>query len=337
MSRYRQLVAEALRSVRISSPTRFHWHGASGPVLPPDVESAMEPETARRYLVHTLQAHFYASFYCPGAARPRRPEAYLQPQLGFTPFLQSLSSANAGTGSREPGWLVVRRDDDGQVVVVRDGLTLWARPEEVAGSAEPGAAVSVLLPKELFRLSPGFYMALGDAALDSEATTIVRFYWNLRREGAAVLMAMLTAAFNQEALGFRLKVLNHPEGYSRCDAAVLYVSRRDYGRAADIVAATYPAIACHLKPAIPALTKPLAEGLGLAEDPGPAGDSFGMHRCRLLADAVVRAHERGTGSAQASPEDVEARFGEEGISLDRPYLNPGSADDYALLLPGRRA
>ncbi len=48
-----------------------------------------------------------------------------------------------------------------------------------------------------------------------------------------------------------------------------------------------------------------------------------MHRCRLLADAIVRAHERGAG--QARLEDVEARFGEEGISLDRPYLNPGSS------------
>ncbi len=336
MSRYRLLVAEALRAVRISSPTRFCWHGASGPVLRPDVESAMEPETARRYLIHALQTHLYASFYCPGSARPHRPEGDLPPQLGFTPFVQALSSANAGAGSREAGWLVVGREEDGRVVVSRDGLTLWARPEEVAGPAEPGATVSVLLPKELLRLSPGFYMALGDAALGSDSAAIVRFYWNVRSEGATALVAMLTTALNQEALGFRLKVLNDPGGYSRCDAAVLYTCRSDYDRAADIVAATYPAIACHLKPAIPALTKPLAEGLGLAEEPRPAGDSFGMHRCQLLADALVRAHERGAGSAQARVEDVEARFSEEGISLDRPYLNPGSADKYALPLSAPR-
>lgn len=336
MSRHRQLVAETLCAVRISSPTRFCWHGACGPVLPPDVESAMEPETARRYLVHALQTHLYASFYCQGSARPHRPEGDRQPQLGFTPFVQSLSSANAGAGSREAGWLVVRREDGGQVVVSRDGLTLWARPGEVADPAEPGATVSVLLPKELLRLSPGFYLALGDAAFDSDSTTIVRFYWNLRSEGATALVAMLTTALNQEALGFRLKVLNDPGGYSRCDAAVLYTCRGDYDRVADIVAATYPAIACHLKPAIPALTKPLAEGLGLAEDPGSASDSFGMHRCRLLADALVRAYERGADSAQARLEDVEARFNEEGISLDRPYLNPASADDYALPLPAPR-
>lgn len=335
MSRYRRLVAEALRAVRISSPTRFCWYGAGGPVLPSDVESAMEPETARRYLVHALQTHLYASFYCPGSARPHRPEGDLPPQLGFTPFIQSLSSANTGAGSREAGWRVVRRDD-GQVVVSHDGLTLWARPEEVVGPAEPGATVSVLLPKELLRLSPGFYMALGDAAFGGDPAAIVRFYWNLRSEGASALVALLTTALNQQMLGFRLKVLNDPGGYSRCDAAVLYTSRSDYDRAADIVATTYPAVAGHLKPAIPALTKPLADGLALAEEPRPAGDSFGMHRCRLLADAIIRAHERGAGSAQARLEDVEARFTEEGISLDRPYLNPESADDYALPLPALR-
>jgi len=332
MSEYRQLVAEALDAVRVTSPTRFSWHGACGPVLPPEVESGMDAQTARRYLVHALQAHLYASFYCPGSARARQPARQIQPQPGFTPFVQALSAANTGTGSREAGWRVVRRTGDGKVVVARDGLTLWAQPGEVAGPAEPGAAVRLLLPKEMLRLSPGFYLALGDAGLDPDGATVVRLYWNLRSDGAAALISMLTAALNKDRLRFRFKVINDPEGYFRCDAAVLYIVHGDYGRAADIVAATYPAIARHLKPAIPALTKRLADGLGLAEDPGPGGDSFGMHRCRLLADAVVRAHEHsGPGGARLS--DVETRFAEEGLSLDRPYLNPRSADDYALALP----
>jgi hypothetical protein len=333
VSGYRLLVAEVLDAVRVTSPTRFSWRGACGPVLPTEVESEMDPQTARRYLVHALQAHLYASFYCPGSARARQPARQIQPQPGFTPFVQALSAANAGAGSREAGWRVVRRTGDGQVVVARDGLTLWARPGEVTGPAEPGAAVSVLLPKELLRLSPGFYLALGDAGLDPDGATIVRLYWNLRSDGATALVSMLTAALNRNALRFRLKVINDPDGYSRCDAAVLYIERGDYDRAADIVAATYPAIAGHLKPAVPALTKPLAEGLSLAEDPGQANGSFGMHRCQLLAEAVIRAHERAADPAKATIEDVEARFDEEGVSLDRPYLNPGSADDYALALP----
>src|SRR5262249_36782520 len=143
-------VAEALGALRVTSPTRFAWHGACGPSLPPEVESGMDAQTARRYLVHALQAHLYASFYCPGSARARQPTRQIQPQPGFTPFVQALSAANAGTGSHEAGWHVVRRTGDARVVVARsDGLKLWAWPGEVAGPAEPGAAVSVLLPKEL--------------------------------------------------------------------------------------------------------------------------------------------------------------------------------------------
>jgi hypothetical protein len=334
VSGYRLLVAEALDAVRVTSPTRFSWYGVCGPVLPAEVESGMDAQTARRYLVQALQAHLYDRFYCPGSARVRQSARQIQPQPGFSPFVQALVAANGGSGSREAGWRVVRTTDDGrQVVVVRDdGLTLWARPEEVAGPAEPGAAVSLLLPKELLRLSPGFYMALGDVGIDIDGATIVRLYWNLRSDGATILLSILTAALNCDGLRFRLKVVNDPGGYSRCDAAVLYIERGDYGRAAEIVASAYPAIAGHLKPAVPALTKRLADGLGLAEDPGPDSGSFGMHRCQLIADAVIRACEHGAGPAGAQLSDVEARFGEEGLSLDRPYLNPGSADHYALPL-----
>ncbi len=77
------------------------------------------------------------------------------------------------------------------------------------GPAEPGATVSVLLPRELLRISPGFYLALGDAAFAGDSA-IVRFYWNVRSEGASALVAMLTTALNQQGLGFQLKVLNDP-------------------------------------------------------------------------------------------------------------------------------
>ena len=44
------------------------------------------------------------------------------------------------------------------------------------------------------------------------------------------------------------------------------------------------------------MTKALAPGLGIAEDPGE-GNSFGLHRCGLIAEGLLRAREAG----QASP------------------------------------
>ena len=66
-------------------------------------------------------------------------------------------------------------------------------------------------------------------------------------------------------------------------------------------------MAGHLRPGTPALTKPLGEGIGLAEDP-PGGDSFGMNRCGLLAEAMVRAAERGVRTGQERLALVEEAF-----------------------------
>jgi hypothetical protein len=82
-----------------------------------------------------------------------------------------------------------------------------------------------------------------------------------------------------------------------------------------------------LKAETPLFSKPLAHGLGLAEDP-KTGENFGTSRCRLLAEAVCKAHERGLDSAEARWNEVIAAFAAAGLSLDRPHLNPGSTDRY---------
>jgi hypothetical protein len=83
-----------------------------------------------------------------------------------------------------------------------------------------------------------------------------------------------------------------------------------------------------LKASTPAFTKPLAPGLGLSEDPAGGLDSFGMTRCGLLADAALRAAELGAVTIPERLDVVAARFAEDGIDLDAPYLNSGSTDRY---------
>jgi hypothetical protein len=335
MNDYQRLVASALEATVIHSATAYSWFGKRMDDLPAETERAMTPATARKYLLHTLQSQLYSDFYCPGAATPARDAPRGAPPPRFTPFVQALSAANAGHGSREPGWLV-RAVEDGQVVVERDGLRVWVRREEVSapkGGLVPGAALRVRLPKELLNLFPGFYMVLGDEGLSPDADQqLVRFYWNLSTEGAARLVRAATARLNRARLPFRLKVVNEPERYTRCDAGVLYVRRADYSTVARLVQAIYREVVGQLKPATPAFTKPLAPGLGLAEDPG-RGESFGTHRCKLLADAIIRAHELDRQSVDDRLALVTARFAEAGISLEAPFLDPGSADVYAFRAP----
>ena len=139
-------------------------------------------------------------------------------------------------------------------------------------------------------------------------------------------MHVLTSRLNSASLPFRAKVVNDPARYTRCDAGVLYVHRHDYDAVAPVVRATYRELADGLRPATPAFAKPLAPGLAVAEDPGD-GDSFGMHRARLLAEGIVAAGERGSDDAVAV---VAERFAAAGLDLDKPYVNPGSPDRYAL-------
>lgn len=331
MSVYRQVVEAALEALRIETPTSYSWYGEQSPPLPPDVVAEMGEDTARDYLCDRLQGQLYTNFYCSGGAAPPRPERLAMARPGGASlFTDSLSRANTGTGSSESGWKVVREEDDGRLVVRREGLSLWARPAEVrGGDLSPGSEVSVTLPPELLRLSPGFYMALGDRKLRVEEA-LVRHYWHLGSQGGVALVAAGTRAFNQAGLPFRLKVLIDPEGYSRCDAGVLYTPRGLQAEVADLLPAVRAEVAEHLRPGTPAFTKRLADGLGVAEDP-PGADSFGTHRCRLLADAMVRAFELGLETTADQATLVERHFEEHGVGFDRPYLNAGSDDEYELV------
>jgi hypothetical protein len=284
-------------------------------------------EVAREYLLYTLTNRLYAQFYCPGTAVPARPVARRgHGRAGW--FVAALAQANAGVGPWEPGWTVEALD--GPAVVVRRGdLRFLARADQCrpAGAAPASdGSVSVRLPKDLLGFSPGFYMALGDLPLTADAP-LIRIYWNLLPRAAQPFVAAVTAELNGARLAFRAKVVDDPAEFTRCDAGVVYLARSDFGVARPVLAGIVAGLAAQLDPEVPALTKPLAPGIGLAEDPGPEHQSFGQHRCRLLAEGIVRAHDRGEPTLKV----VADTLAEHKVQIDRPYLRAGSdADPYEL-------
>jgi HopA1 effector protein family len=82
----------------------------------------------------------------------------------------------------------------------------------------------------------------------------------------------------------------------------------------------------YLEPEVPPLTLCLAPGLGLAENPD-GDESFGMKRCRQIAEAVY-----GVGPEEAGrrTEAVIGLLEKQGIDPWRPHLEPGSDRDYSL-------
>lgn len=328
-AQYMAQLESAVRAVNIYSPTSYAWFGAPSLKLPDNVRRAFTPTTARNYLLYNLQSRLYDSFYCTGSAvaRPVPAPAYAQ---GAEPFIEQLSRANRGRGFLQDGW-TVRALEGGYVAVARPDLALWVPPElceAPQGSITPGMEVGLRLPKEMTALSPGYYMAMGDRELGAEHFgQMLRVYWNVSPEGALTLMRLITERLNMICVPFRLKVVSSPHGFNRRDTAVLYMRKGNYGALRSILGGIYARLGDEVRHGVPALTRSLAPGLALAEDPG-RGESYGLHKAMLVAEGLVRGFEAGAVSVTERLSYVEESLVESGTDPRRPYLKPGSCDDY---------
>ena len=331
MSRYREQITAALQAVTIRGPTRFAWLGRASPPLPASQNAAMNEPERRSYLVACLREELYGSFYCHGrpvAARWGEPE----PAAADPWVVAAMSEANTGSGSWQTGWKV-ERVEGGELTVASARLRARIAAADCrapSGGAHPGADVSVRLPKELPDVSPGFYTAVSEAPGDlSSSASIVRVYWNIDVAGAAKLVATLTSRLNATKEPFRLKVANHPSRFRRCDAAVLYLPSDSFRALRESLREIAATLSPHLRRDIPAFTLELASGVGLAEGVADGG-SFGVGRCALLADGIVRAHARGITRADRRLAVVAARFAEDEVPIDAPYLEPSLAGRHVL-------
>jgi HopA1 effector protein family len=287
--------------------------------------------TAGNPLVTQLQQLFYDWCYCRRLGAPATRGLTSAPDPGF---IETLSAANASRDRWDAGWQIQQMLPSGQIVVGKAAMTRMVWPGEFLGHGPPGAPprpgteISLRAPKESRTAQPGFYFVFGEALADQqEDLGILRLYWNVTAAGAAQLVGGLTGALNRFGVPFRFKCLSMAELFDRSDAAVLYIAKRHYRIVTTLVADVHVAVRPSLKAETPLFCKPLAHGLGLAEDP-KTGESFGSSRCRLLAEAVCAAHARGLDTAEARLAEVATVFAAGGFSLDQPYLNPGSVDRY---------
>jgi hypothetical protein len=325
----RRRLSAALAALRVNE-TSYTWFGLRHTVLPTATAAALGPATVRRYLQSALQLRLYSDFYCPGEATPT-PPARTQPPAAPS-YRDALSAANMGTGCTEKQWRVLGIDGT-DTVIERQGLRLWVAADELCDGPDvrPGVEVAVRLPNDLPHRSPGFYTALGDVALpDTDAGPLVRIYWNLTPAGAPHALRIVTTALNAARIPFRFKVADAPAGFARRDAGVLYLLARHYPTVAELLSARYVRLRDTLGPGTPAFTKQLAPGLALAEDPGDGG-SFGLHRCGLVAQALVQTRQPRHRSPGARLAAVSEHLLAHGIDPDAPHLNPGSTGDYPVL------
>ena len=249
----------------------------------------------------------------------------------LTPVLEA---ANRSRASWDEGWKIDQMLSDGRILARKGAAARAFLPGEylthrgIGSGPKAGAMVNIFVSPGSAELQPGYYYAFGETVSEfEEGEQTVRFFWNIAANGAPRLMEAITQQFNRFQIPFRFKCQTRSSDYPRRDAAVLYLHSRYYPIAALVVEAIHAQISPWLNPGTPMFAKRLADGLAFAEDPG---ESFGENRSKLLAPAMVAARGK---SADERMAEVRRQFEQRSLSLDQPWLNPGSVDRYPFPFP----
>lgn len=241
----------------------------------------------------------------------------------------ALAAANQTRATLEEGWTIDQLLDGGKILARKGATHRSFLPGEYlthrglgAGPAT-GAKVSIFLPAGSTDLQPGYYYAFSETPGEwNDTCAMIRFFWNVSAAGAPRLMEAITRDLNRFQVPFQFKCAARASDFPRRDAAVLYLDARYYPIAALILEPVRAGLEPWLGPSTPLFSKHLAQGLGFAEDPG---ESFGENRTRILAAAMSRTQGRPVDERLA---ELRRQFEQRNLSLDRPWLNPGSVDRY---------
>jgi len=183
--------------------------------------------------------------------------------------------------------------------------------------------------REMVTSPYGHYVFMGRTVHDAGTGRQVRFYWNLAPTGAAAFVREISTRLDRRRIPFQAKVPVVPQGYARTDGGVLYLGDEDVAAAGDAVSAAYRALRGAMRPQVPLFTREIAPGLAFAESP-PTRDSFGMHRCDLIAEGLVWGAQRDAADVDERLTVLRERLTKYGFDVDALERNPTSRYPYPL-------
>jgi len=322
-------------AVRAGIPPRPAGAAPPAPIPPvPGPAATVPPAPLPALLGSVLYYHVYSRPFTgrlaeavPAAREDRAPDAGLAARL---------AAANGSRDRWEQGWRITQVLPGGQVLAQRGGAsrTLWPgqflSQDGPGAPPRPGGQIRLFYPKESTSLQPGFYYVFGETPEEeSHGFGLVRAYWNVTAAGAPGLVRLLSARLNRFHVPFRFKCSVVPSEYERTDVAVVYLSKRFFPIFADLLGDIHPELRAHLGDEVPLFAKRLLAGVGIAEDPGN-GESFGQHRCRLLAETLWNCFLSGNQSLSARRSELGRLLGASGVDERQLHLNAGSLDVYEL-------
>lgn len=309
---------------------------------------ALPIEIQQSYLGGQLRNFLYSIYFSGGQKnnfhpQPLREQHLSQPIENNTSrgldvlFYEQLHRNNTGSGYFDNHWRVQQALDADYWIVSKQGLVVQIDRHHHLQNAnqfiQPGDEVAVRLPAN--RLEDGFYVAVGN--MGWEALTdfpLLGIYFHVSTEGAIVLMQQLTQHLNTLQIPFTFRVLYTPSNYGRRDAGILHLQQRHYSRIYPILERIYTLTQTYFQSSIPLLTKALAPGVGLAEEPLAARTNrqgFGLNRFQWIANGLLDTWKAGQENPAARLAAIQHQFRQQSLDWQCPYLNPQSKDLYPRL------
>ncbi|WP_028644545.1 T3SS effector HopA1 family protein [Nocardioides sp. URHA0020] len=318
-----QVIERAFDAIEVTRDGGFWWCGERADWYPARLLAGLSAAERSELTLTALADCLYENFYLRGEVSPLPPATGGGEPAPDPLPRERLAAANGGKGSWQPGWQVLDTNVRGWVRARRDGLTLALPSSELR--IDEGATY-VRRPKDMPALSPGFHTASLDVAREA-GTTTARLYWHLVADGAEPFIRVVTDRCNEAGIGGSLKVVDDRSRFDRCDSGVAYVSLEDLAVHHDVFTAIHSDLATYLAPGTPAMTLSLTDGLAVAQEPG-GGWSFGQHRSRLIARAILRARDS-PSAVRRGAAHLDDVFADEGISYEAPYCSAASHDVFA--------
>lgn len=326
-STHEQELEKILFATDIVSPETFNFAGKPFSVADPTSPAALANSPIVAQLQQCFYQYGYTSRFQQASEGRSAEDSVLQQD-----FVARLSQANKGSSRWDMGWQVKRTEATGHVWAEKAGVSRKFAPGEFGNFDAPGAVVTVgenigvYIVRESTKVQPGFYVAFGETA-SSDHLDVIRFYWNIEGRGAQVLLSAITRDLNRFRVSFQFKCPVYLQSYVRRDTAVLYVKKKYFFLVRDLVSRWQTECNSYLRDDVPLFSLRLLPGVGFAEDP-ETGESFGMNRCRHVAEAVWNSYKEGLPKEQYL-QAVIRQFQKHGLDFSRPYLNARSIDQYA--------
>lgn len=239
-----------------------------------------------------------------------------------------LRASHAAFDRWQQGWVALQSSPDGACIV---GFKDWKKelsPGEYANISRPGLPPSPgdnLATSELtdwVDRETGFWCAQSFSGPPSQP--IVRAYWSSSWKHVGRVVREVTTDLEQLEVKYSLKCPLKVEQYSRVDSLVVYLEKASWSAVSARLRKTASRLEPYLRGKVPPLTKQLAAGFAMAEDPG-GQQSFGESRCRALAPAVVSIWRNKAMSSDAKLEMLLQAILSSGIDPERPWKRMDSA------------